>query len=160
MGQAWFATQPWGSLEPQLVLPWSRWSTAPWFQVARPTGGVAIIDLGSKFGTHLDGRSRGDMGIFCHMRRAKQTDGDQPQKGDLIEKQVGISSDKWGFHQQRNVVFISKKNGFTEDKLVFNQQCGFKMIQATNMSDDSWDNSWSRRSLTSLGFSTGNWVQG
>jgi hypothetical protein len=44
--------------------------------------------------------------------------------------------------------------------LVFNQQCGFKMIQATNMSDDSWDNSWSRRSLTSLGFSTGNWVQG
>ena len=27
-------------------------------QVARPTGGVAIMDLGSKFGTHLDGRRR------------------------------------------------------------------------------------------------------
>ena len=26
------------------------------FEVARPTGGVAIMDLGSKFGTHLDGR--------------------------------------------------------------------------------------------------------
>lgn len=68
----------------------------------------------------------GPLGFFVTCGAAGQTDGDQPQKGDLIEKQVGMSSDKWGFHQERNVVFISKKNGFTEDKVVFNQQCGFK----------------------------------
>lgn len=40
------------------VSPGMPWDAVGCPQVAKPTGGVAIMDLGSKFGTHLDGRSR------------------------------------------------------------------------------------------------------